>query len=70
MRHVLIDEAVADVSAHRLSTRRGAGDFGFLELAVAGIGEQVKGITRTHDAGARQRHPRALDSAVTRQGSG
>ena len=38
-----------------LRTRRGAGDFGFLELAIAGIGQQVKWITRTHDAGTGQR---------------
>ena len=40
---------------HGLRTWRGAGDFGFLELALAGIGQQVKGITRAHDAGAGQR---------------
>ena len=44
MRHALIDEAVADVPAHGLRTWRGAGDFGFLDLAVAGIGEQVERI--------------------------
>ncbi|OIQ71873.1 hypothetical protein GALL_465070 [mine drainage metagenome] len=34
------------------------GDFSFLDLAFAGIGQQVEGITRTHDAGTgqRQRH--------------
>ncbi len=35
VRHALIDKTVADVSMHRLRTRRGAGDFGFLELATA-----------------------------------
>ena len=38
VRHALIDEAVANVSLHGLRTRRGAGDFGFLHLAFAGIG--------------------------------
>ena len=63
MRHALIDEAVADVAVHRLRTRRGAGDFGFLELAFAGIGQQVKRIARAHDAGTgqRQRHARGVD---------
>ena len=54
VRHALIDEAVADVPVHRLRTRRGAGDFGFLDLALAGIGQQVKRIARAHDAGAGQ----------------
>ena len=63
VRHALIDEAVADVPLHGLRTRRGAGDFGFLELAFAGIGQQVKGITRAHDAGTgqRQRHARGVN---------
>ena len=63
VRHALIDEAVADVPLHGLSTRRGAGDFGFLLLALAGIGQQVKGITRAHDAGTgqRQRHARGIN---------
>ncbi len=63
VRHALVDEAVADVAVHRLRTRRGAGDFGFLELAVAGIGEQVERIARAHDAGAgqRQRDARGVD---------
>ena len=63
VRHALIDEAVADVPLHGLRTRRGAGDFGFLELALAGIGQQVKGITRAHDAGTgqRQRHARGVN---------
>ena len=42
VRHALIDEAVTDVPLHRLRTRRGAGDFGFLDLAFARIGQQVK----------------------------
>ena len=63
VRHALIDEAVADVPVHRLRTRRGAGDFGFLELAFAGIGQQVKRIARAHDAGTgqRQRHARGVN---------
>ena len=55
VRHALIDEAVADVAMHWLRTRRGAGDFAFLDLTFAGIGQQVKRITRAHDAGASQR---------------
>ena len=35
VRHALIDEAVADVAVHGLRTGRGAGDFGFLDLALA-----------------------------------
>ena len=63
VRHALIDKAVADVSLHGLRTRRGAGDFGFLELAFAGIGQQVKRITRAHDAGTGQRqcHARSIN---------
>ncbi len=64
MRHALIDEAVADVAARRLArTRRCARDFGFLDLAVAAVGEQVIGVARTHDAGAgqRQRDARGVD---------
>ena len=63
VRHALVDEAVADVAVHGLRTRRGAGDFGFLELAFAGIGQQVERIARAHDAGAgqRQRHARGVD---------
>jgi hypothetical protein len=55
VRHALIDEAVAEVALHRLRARRAAGDFGFLELAFAGIGEQVERIAGAHDAGAGQR---------------
>jgi hypothetical protein len=51
VRHALIDEAVADVSMHGLRTWRGAGDFGFLDLTIAGIGQQIKRIARAHDAG-------------------
>lgn len=40
---------------HRLRTRRTAGDFGFLDLTLARIGQQVKRITRAHDAGTGQR---------------
>ena len=54
MRHALIDEAVADVPLHGLRTRRGAGDFGFLELAIAGIGQQEKGITRARASATRE----------------
>ena len=63
VRHALVDEAVADVAVHGLRTRRGAGDFGFLELAFAGVGQQVVGIARTHDAGTgqSQRHARGVD---------
>ena len=63
VRHALIDEAVADVPMHGLRARRGAGDFGFLDLAFAGIGQQVIRIPRAHDAGAgqRQRHARGVN---------
>ena len=63
VRHALIDKAVADVPVHRLRTRRGAGDFGFLDLAFAGIGQQIKRIARAHDAGTgqRQRHARGVN---------
>ena len=63
VRHALVDEAVADVAVDRLRGGRGAGDFGFLELAFAGIGQQVVGIARAHDAGAgqRQRHARGVN---------
>ena len=59
VRHSLIDEAMADIPVHRLRTRRGASDFGFLELAFTGIGQQVKRITRAHDAGTGQRQSHA-----------
>ena len=55
MRHALVDEAVADVATHRLGAGRGAGDFGFLELAVAGVGQQIERIACAHDAGPGQR---------------
>ena len=54
MRHALIDEAVADVPLHRLRTWHGESDFGFLDLAFAGIGQQVKRIACAHDAGTSQ----------------
>ena len=63
VRHALVDEAVADVAVHRLRARRGAGDFGFLDLAFAGVGQQVERIACAHDAGAgqRQRHARGVN---------
>ena len=59
VRHTLIDKALADVAMRRLAGWRGAGDFGFLDLAVAAVGEQVVGIARTHDAGTGQRQGHA-----------
>ena len=47
---LLIDEAVAGVPQHRLRTRCCAGDFRFLELALAGICLQVKRIVHPHCA--------------------
>ena len=63
VRHALIDETVADVAVGRLGTRRGAGDFRFLQLTFAGIGQQVERITCAHDAGTgqRQRDARGVD---------
>ena len=53
VRHALIDEAVADVPLHRLRTRRGAGDFGFLELAFAGISQQERRTSALRSRGRR-----------------
>ena len=54
VRHALVDEAVAEVAARGLAGGRGAGDCGFLDLAVATVGEQVVGIAGAHDAGTCQ----------------
>jgi hypothetical protein len=58
MRNTLIDEAVANVPMHGLRTRRGACDFGFFDLAFAGVGQQEKRIPRAHNTSTsqRQRH--------------
>ena len=63
VRHALIDKALADVAACGLAGWRGAGDFGFLDLAVAAVGEQVVGIAGAHDAGTGQgeRDARSVD---------
>ena len=45
---------VPDAPARRLQTWGGASDRGLLNLAFAGIGQQVVGIACPHDAGARQ----------------
>ena len=50
----LIDEAVGHVAVDGFRAGGGANDFRFLELALAGIRQQVIGITRAHDAGAGQ----------------
>ncbi|CFP57404.1 Uncharacterised protein [Bordetella pertussis] len=55
MRHALINEAMGDVVVSGLAGRRTAGDFGFLQLTFARIGEQVERIACAHDAGAGQR---------------
>ncbi|MBS1225690.1 MAG: hypothetical protein H6R24_2368 [Proteobacteria bacterium] len=59
----LVDEAMADVAVGGMRTGDAAGDFGFLELAFAGVGQQVERIARAHDAGAgqRQRDARGVD---------
>ena len=54
MRHALVDEALAEAAVHRLGAGRGAGDFGLLELAFAGIGQQVVGIAGAHEPGTGQ----------------
>ncbi len=54
MGHALIDKTVADAAAGGLAGRSAAGDFGFLELAVAAVGQQVIRIARAHDAGTGQ----------------
>jgi hypothetical protein len=53
MGDALTDEAVADTPAYRLRAGRGAGDFGFLNLPFSGIGQEVKRITRAHNASTR-----------------
>ena len=62
MRYPLVYEALPDVAVHRLDGAR-AGDFGLLDLAFAGIGQQVKRIARAHDSGTgqRQRHARGVN---------
>jgi hypothetical protein len=54
VRHTLINETVADVALHRLGAGGRAGDFGFLDLALTRVGQQVKRITCAHDAGTSQ----------------
>src|SRR5690606_18009359 len=50
-----VDEAVGDIAVGGLAGRRAAGDLGFLQLAFAGIGQQVVRVARAHDAGASER---------------
>ncbi len=52
VRHALVDEALADVAVGRGLGRNRVRDFGFLQLAVLAVGEQVVGIASAHDAGA------------------
>ena len=54
---------MTNVAMHGLRTRRGAGDFCFLDLAFAGVGQQVKRIACAHDAGTGQgqRHARGIN---------
>ena len=62
--YAFIDEALADIPIHGLRTRRGVCDLSFLELAFAGIGQQVERVTRSHNAGTGQyqRHTRGINS--------
>ena len=43
------DESVADIALCRLAARRRACDFSFFHLTFPGVGEEVVGITGTHD---------------------
>ena len=52
--HTLVDEPLADVAVGGHFRGGTAGKLGFLELAVAAVGENVVGIPRAHDAGAGQ----------------
>ena len=63
VRHTLINKAMTNIPIYRLRTRCCTGDFSFLVLAIAGIGEKVKRITCPHDAGTgqRQRNARSVD---------
>ena len=63
VRHALIDKTLADVAMRGLARRHGPGDFGFFQLAVAAVGQQVIGIPGTHDASTsqRERHARGVD---------
>lgn len=55
VRHALIDESETQIAMSRLRRHGIMGDFGFLLLPVAGIGEHIIGIARAHDARTRQR---------------
>ena len=59
MGHALVHEPVADVVVGGRVGGRLAGDFGFFQLPVAAVGEQVPGIARPHDAGAGKRQGNA-----------
>ena len=50
VRHALVDKTLANVAERGLAGGHCAGDFGFLDLAFAAVGEQVKGIAGAHDA--------------------
>ena len=46
---------MTDVTVGGLSGGDGAGDLGFLSLAVAGVGEEVERVASAHDTGAGER---------------
>ena len=52
MRHPLVDESLPDVAVRRRLRWRLARDLRFLALPFRTVGEQVVGVSRTHDAGA------------------
>ncbi len=54
MRRALIDEAVADVVVRRPVGLDFAGDFLLLSAAFGAVAEQVEGVLRRHEAGARE----------------
>ena len=55
MRHALVHESLADVVAGGRVGGCLAGDFGFFQLPVAAVGEQIPGIACAHDASAGER---------------
>ena len=59
VRHALVDEALADVTACRRFRRRALRDLGFLLLPLGTVGEQIPGVARAHDPRPRQRERHA-----------
>ncbi len=55
VRHAPVDEALADVALGPVVGRCAAGQLGFLADAFLRVGEEVVGVLRRHQAGARQR---------------